>query len=50
MFSLISHILFVAYSSFVKMHLTLSRNDHKVEVDHTYQSTIQIHLHFDHHR
>ena len=49
MFSLISHILFVDYSSLVKMHyVTLSRNDHKVEVDHTCQSTIQIHLHFDH--
>ena len=40
MLSLISHIVFVDYSSFVKMHyVILSRNDHKVQVDHTYRQS-----------
>ena len=35
-----SHILFGDYSSFVKMHyVILSRNDHKVQVDHAYHQS-----------
>lgn len=40
MLSLSSHILFGDYSSFVKMHyVILSRNDHKVQVDHAYHQS-----------